>query len=165
MSGTARPPPATFVPLVPSLLTPSPTAATSYFIPRLHNRLFVSRFYPRCGSQPPPAPTPTPTPERTRARLPFSTLTDVERRWGGVDPRGDGEKVPQGYRKPPPRRGLASSILSAALDLLLSTSWWFARYPRRRPGLNRPATSSVCGPRNNFTPPPSPAFISRCVNP
>lgn len=50
-----------------SLLTPSPTAATSYFIPWLHNRLFVSRFYPRCGSQPPPAPTPMPTPGRTRA--------------------------------------------------------------------------------------------------
>lgn len=29
-------------------------AATSYFIPRLHNRLFVSRFYPRSESQPSP---------------------------------------------------------------------------------------------------------------
>lgn len=101
---------------------PLPVAATSYFIPRLHNRLFVSRFYPRCGSQPPPA--------RVGARgatflPPRRGGTSAGRRTRG----GDGEKVPQGYRKPPSRRGLASSTLPAALDLLLSTSSWFARRP------------------------------------
>lgn len=35
-------------------------AATSYFIPRLHNRLFVSRFYPRSESQPSPSLARTP---------------------------------------------------------------------------------------------------------
>lgn len=64
-------------------------AATSYFIPRLHNRLFVSRFYPRSESHPAPFPcerraaTFLPTWDRTGRRI-----------------RGDGEKVPRGYRKP-----------------------------------------------------------------
>lgn len=134
------------------VLSPARRAATSYFIPRLHNRLFVSRFYPRSESHPAPSPcerraaTFLPTWDRTGRRI-----------------RGDGEKVPRGYRKP--SCPLPSSIPfplyllchRAALDLFLSTSSWYARCPWRRPGLNRPATSFVCGTEEQLTL----AFISR----
>ena len=70
LSGAAR--------LFPPLPIP-PIAATSYFIPRLHNRLFVSRFIPEEDPNPRAATFP-PTGRRIR--------------------RGDGEKVSRGYRKP-----------------------------------------------------------------
>lgn len=121
LSAAARP--------FPPLPSPShfpPIAATSYFIPRLHNRLFVSRFYPRSGSQPPRAP---------RGYLSADRVELV----GGNMVKKCSEDI---VNFPAPSHLLFS--YRVALDLLLSTSSWFARCPRRRPSLNRPATSSVC---------------------
>lgn len=50
-----------------------PAAASSYFIPRLHNRLFVSRFYPRSESQP------SPSPSRFRAPRGYLSADGIER--------------------------------------------------------------------------------------
>lgn len=77
-------------------------------------------------------PEADPKPRKHRAAT-FSPTT-------GRRIRGDSEKVPRGYRKPSCLSPRLFSYLRVALDFLLSTSSWFAR-PRRRLGLNRPATS------------------------
>lgn len=81
-------------------------AATSYFIPRLHNRLFVSRFYPRSESHPLPLPL--------RAPRGYLSADGIERVGGS---EGMVKKCPEDIVNllgpPPPRNPFPLYIYSA----------------------------------------------------